>query len=222
MYPQPTSPQFVDAAFPVHGNVIPLDHGYHLFAALCRHIPELRAHREWAVHPVFGSGHSEGVLQLSRRSRLRIRLPATDVSSLLPLSQTTLTISGHSIRVGFPQLYPLRSAPNLQARYVHISGCTDSPEQFGQAVGRNLAQIPDLYQDPARIEITVGPRRILRIKDSPVVGYAVALGGLEAHGSIAVQCHGLGGRRHMGAGIFVPPRRGVRHTQGVDNTQGPS
>ena len=48
---------------------------------------------------------------------------------------------------------------------------------------------------------------MLRVKNITIAGHALALFGLSAQASLAVQRHGLGGRRHMGAGVFVPPGR---------------
>ena len=52
-----------------------------------------------------------------------------------------------------------------------------------------------------------GRRRVFRIKDKTVVGYGVRIAGLNATESLRLQEHGLGGRRKMGCGVFVPVRR---------------
>ena len=39
------------------------------------------------------------------------------------------------------------------------------------------------------------------------MGYAVHIGGLNAAESLRLQEQGLGGRRKMGCGVFVPVRR---------------
>jgi CRISPR-associated protein Cas6 len=54
---------------------------------------------------------------------------------------------------------------------------------------------------------TRGKRRTLRIKDKEVVGYEVKLEGLTVAESLNIQEQGLGGRRHMGCGVFVPMDR---------------
>ena len=54
--------------------------------------------------------------------------------------------------------------------------------------------------------LTVGKRRTTRIKGKEVVGFEVILEGLNAHESIAIQEAGVGGRRHMGCGVFMPWR----------------
>lgn len=200
---------FLDAAFPAHGDTIPLDHGYALLGALSRVLPELHEAKRWGVHPVLGERRSPGVLALTKRSTIKLRIPSENAGRIMPLAQQTIDLQGKRVRLGVPRLWPLNPAPQLRARLVTIKKFHEEPEAFLLALRRQLAQIPNLGQDPERIEVQLGPRRILRASIHKVVGWAVALTGLEAGASLAVQCAGLGGRRHMGAGIFVPPRRGA-------------
>jgi CRISPR-associated protein Cas6 len=52
--------------------------------------------------------------------------------------------------------------------------------------------------------VSVGKRRTIRIHGKEVVGYELVIEGLTADESVAIQTTGLGGRRHMGCGVFVP------------------
>jgi CRISPR-associated protein Cas6 len=198
---------YVDAAFPARGDTIPLDHAYPLLGALSRILPALHDAPHWGVHPVLGERRGPGVLALTSRSHVKLRVPASDVGQLLPLAQQTLELDGARIRLGVPRLLPLMPTPYLKARIVTIKGFADDANAFVLAMRRQIASIPGLCQDPERVEVQLGPRRVLRARQHTVVGWAVALTGLEADASLAVQVNGLGGRRHMGAGIFVPPPR---------------
>jgi CRISPR-associated protein Cas6 len=198
---------YIDAAFPLRGDTIPLDHGYPLFAALSRILPDLHEKPHWGVHPVLGSRRGPGILALIPRSRLKLRLPTEEAGRIMPLVGRTLDIDGATCTLGAPRLLPLITAPHLKARLVTIKGFVDDPDAFVLAMRRQIARIPHLGQDLERVDIQLGPRRVLRIKSQAIVGHAVALTGLDADASLAIQCTGVGGRRHMGAGIFVPPAR---------------
>ena len=87
-----------------------------------------------------------------------------------------------------------------------IRGFEQEPE-FVDALRRQIDQL-ELGQDSASVEVTLGRRRVMGIHGKKVVGFAVGLTGLLVDGSLRVQERGLGGRRHMGAGMFVPPGRG--------------
>lgn len=202
-----TASPYIDAAFPVRGHTIPLDHGYPLFAALSRVLPDLHQKPHWGVHPVLGERQGPGVLALTRRSCVKLRLPIEEAGRVMPLVGRTLDIDGAPCALGAPRLLPLITAPNLKARLVTIKGFADDTDAFVQALRRQLAGIAHLGQAPETIGVQLGSRRVLHIKKQAIVGYAVALTGLDADASLAIQCIGLGGRRHMGAGVFVPPAR---------------
>jgi CRISPR-associated protein Cas6 len=204
------SKSFVDAAFPLRGQAIPIDHGYPLFSALSRRLPALHEKREWAVHPVRGHYQGKGVLALTRDSHVRLRLPTDDIQRILPLGGCSLSLAEYAVTLGFPRITPLRTTSHLQSRLVAIKGFGQSADDFVGALSRQLDALgPALGQESTSVEIQVGPRRVLHIKGTTIAGHAVALAGLHAQASLLLQCRGLGGRRHMGAGVFIPPRRKV-------------
>lgn len=197
----------VDVCFPLRGDRIPLDHGYPLFGAVSRLIPVLHEHPTWGIHPVFGERSSVDTLALTPQSRLKIRIPSDKIGELLPLSRATLPIGNREVHLGFPQIMPLTPAAHLRARIIVIKGFHEEIDPFADAVRRQLHAMEGLEQPAESIEVVVGPRRILRIKDKLVVGFPVGLTGLGATAALRIQAQGIGGRRHMGGGIFVPPGR---------------
>jgi CRISPR-associated protein Cas6 len=204
-------PTHVDVAFPATGTTVPLDHGYALYAALCHQLPGLHEHSGWAVHPIRGQRAEPGILALvlrgAGRSAVKLRLPVESLPQALSLVGRTLDLHGHRIMLGAPVVYPLLPSAELRARWVTIHGFHEEPEPFAEALKRQLEAVPALEQAANAIVCTVGPRRVQRIKGKQVVGFAVRLEGLAERASIAVQVVGLGGRRRMGAGVFVPPPR---------------
>jgi CRISPR-associated protein Cas6 len=201
----PPTPPIVDAAFVLRGSSLPLDHGYLLFAALSRLVPALHERAHWGVHPVFGLRTSPGVLALNERSWLKLRLPSNELGEIMPLAGQSIQVGDHRVSLGLPQLFPLVPSATLKARFVNVKKFHEEPGPFADALRRQLAAVAGLGQDPERIQLIVGDRRVMRIASQTVVGFGVTLGELEASASLAVQRQGLGGRRHMGGGIFVPP-----------------
>lgn len=200
-------PTHVDAAFPLTGKSLPLDHGYHLFSAVSRVLPVLHERKSWGIHPVLGRRSGPGQLELTDRSTLKLRLPVAELGIAFPLVGKTLEVGGNRVNVGAPRVYPLESKPTLKARFVTIKHHADSDADFAAAVREQLAGIGDLGQELAAIEVVVGPRRVMRVGGQVIVGFAVSLSGLLAQASLRIQQAGIGGRRHMGAGIFVPMGR---------------
>ncbi|MBX6312325.1 MAG: type I-MYXAN CRISPR-associated protein Cas6/Cmx6 [Isosphaeraceae bacterium] len=141
---------------------------------------------------------------------LRIRTQAERIGELLPLAGVFLNVGGHEVCLGVPRVRALMPALVLMSRLVTIKGFTE-PEPFLEAAGRQLealgisgrASIPPVSGGP---RAGLLQRRVLRIKGVSIVGFALVIEDLTPEGSERLLVHGLGGRRHMGCGIFVPVR----------------
>jgi CRISPR-associated protein Cas6 len=188
----------VDLAFPIQGESIPADHGYLLYAALSTLQPAFHGASWLGVHPIKGLA-SGANFRLPPGSKLRLRLPANQVPCAVSLIGQTLSLGACQIRLGAPELSVLRPAAGLYSRLVVIKGFLD-PEPYRLALQRQIDALG------AQCRAAVGPRRTLRVKDRIIVGFAVSLSELSAEESIDVQERGLGGRRHMGCGVFAPFR----------------
>lgn len=188
----------VDIAFPVYGTAVPADHGYLLFSALCELVPHLAQDSGWALHPI--RGHEEhGRLYLVPFPELRLRLPASDVGDVLVLSGRELRIGADTIRVGVGTVRPLVATTCLESTAVYIPGAT--PSTFAAAVEIELSW-RGLRRSGTTVE--VGKPRELRTRTHAVRCCPVRVSGLRPEASLKLQAHGLGARRHMGAGVFLP------------------
>ena len=141
-------------------------------------------------------------------SRLKLRLPSEDVAPFIALAGQALDIDGHRLQVGVPSVRALTPAANLAARLVTFRHAM-TPDAFEADVQRELdwleiKGIPQLVPS-ARSAFTGQPiRRVLRIKEKVVVGFALRVGGLTTAESIRLQEEGLGGRGGWDAGFSYP------------------
>lgn len=201
----PSAP-VVDVFFAIRGNSIALDHGYALYAAISRTIeaPDdlwLHASSQAGLHLIRGLYEGRGRLSVGRRARFGLRLPASLLPKVLPLAGKALDLGGDRLRIGVPHVQALRPAAAIHARIVSTRNGQDAA-RFEAEIRRQLLEL-DIRGTPAH-----GPRRVFRIKDKTVVGHGVRMTGLSPEESIRLQEHGLGGRRKMGCGVFVPSREG--------------
>jgi CRISPR-associated protein Cas6 len=118
---------------------------------------------------------------------------------VLALAGERLIIGADALRVGVPHVQALRPAPILAARLVTTRNGQDE-RRFDDELARQLSGL-GITASAIR-----GRRRVVRIKEKTVVGYGVCVAGLNATESLRLQEHGLGGRRKMGCGVFVPVR----------------
>src|SRR5262245_61907702 len=147
---------YVELRFPLSGTTLSTDHGYALFAAISRIIPETHDADWLAVATLKGAASGDGTLQLDPQAALKIRLPEDRIPLLLKLVGQRLDVDGHTIRLGAPQIQLLRPSPTLYARAVTIKGYMES-EPFLEAVQRKLDG------SGLRGEPVVGPRRVLKV-----------------------------------------------------------
>ena len=187
----------VELHFPFTGRTLTTDHGYGLYGAISRIIPEVHSADWLTIATMKGAAVGDGSLQLDGASTLKIRLPQDRVTVLLKLAGKRLDIDGHTIRLGAPQIHLLKPSSVLYARIVTIKGYTE-PGPFLDAVRRKMQGLNVVGQP------VVGPRRVVRIDNQTIVGFAVAISELNDEGSILLQERGIGGRRHMGCGVFFP------------------
>lgn len=188
--------EHVDLSFRLLGRTIPVDHGYALYAAMSRLVPEIHSAREIGVQPIRGTYGGRGRLHLIPFSRLVLRLPVDQIRRYLKLAGKTLDVEGHTLRVGVPDARALLPVASLRARIVTIKGFMQEGP-FLEAVKRQLQSLHIAG------EVLLGERRTFRVKDKQVVGFEVAVTGLTAEESLTLQERGLGGRRRMGCGVFV-------------------
>jgi CRISPR-associated endonuclease/helicase Cas3 len=183
--------------FPFTGTTLPSDHGYGLYGAISRLIPEAHTADWLSIETISGVARGDGVTQLDPEARLKIRIPQDRVPLMLKLAGKRLEVDGHSIRLGAPQIFLLKPSTTLYARIVTIKGFTE-PDPFLDAVCRKLDELG------VKGEPVVGPRRVVKVGNHTTVGFARAIHELSDEGSIVLQERGLGGRRRMGCGIFFP------------------
>lgn len=204
----------VNLIFPVigpPGSGLPTDHAYALYAALARTAPRVHEPDSYvAITPIGGAYVGQGTLQLTRASRLRLRLSVEGVPDVLPLAGQVLDVAGRRIQLGVPRIVPVQPAASLVSRLVTIKHHVEPPA-FLSAAQQQLQE----RGVQGRVELPLfihGPRsgqprrRVLRIRDRRIVGYAVLVSDLSADDSVRLQETGLGGRRKLGCGIFEPLR----------------
>ncbi|MFU8857874.1 MAG: type I-MYXAN CRISPR-associated protein Cas6/Cmx6 [Deferrisomatales bacterium] len=185
----------VDLAFHAAGRTLPIDHGYGLYGALCRLLPAHHEASDLAMGLVRGRYVGNGLLDLTPHTELVLRLPAGRIRAYLPLAGKTLEVDGHRLRLGVPQTRALVPAATLYAHLVTTRNGHD-PARFADEIRRQADGIG------VRGRLTVGERRTFGVHGKQVVGYSVLASELTAEESIALQEHGLGGRRKMGGGFF--------------------
>ena len=194
----------VDLAFRLQGTApIPADHGYALYSAISRVIPGVHQENGIAIHPIVGRQVGHRRLLLMPWSTLAIRVPDGQIAGLLKLAGKSLRIDAAAVRVGVPEVRALIPAPAVRSRLVvikvaHTAAADLTEETFAASARKQLDEIGISHN----AIFNIGKRRTLRMKQREIVGYELLIEGLTASESMALQERGLGGKRHMGCGVF--------------------
>ncbi len=201
-----TSENCIDLAFQVTSQTLLLsDHGYKLFGAISRLLPQVHEQNGISVLPITGQQLGDRKIQLGKSSRLTVRVASSDIATWLPLAGKTLDVAGAKLQIGVPEIRSLIPSTALRSRLVTTKNCQDQ-SRFELELRKQMTALGVSEQ----AIFSIGKRRTIRIHDKEVVGYEVIIEGLTADESIAIQTSGLGGRRHMGCGVFVPHNIGAR------------
>lgn len=199
----------VDLFFSLRGQRVPVDHGYALYAAISQLLHEDKdgwLHRSdcIGIHPIRGRYLGNNKLLIEPASRLGFRVPVSSIPNFLPLAGKTFELDGHRLRIGVCTTHALQPVTAVYAHTVTTRNGQDET-RFDEEVSRQL-QSMDIKGRPER-----GERRVFNLKDKTIVGHSLLVSELTAEESIHLQEQGLGGRRKMGCGMFVPvPRNASR------------
>ncbi len=156
----------IDLTFKLTGSAIPLDHGYALFSALCRVVPDLHGSRRVGVHPIRGIRNEPRRLTLVPQSKLRLRMPSEEIGQYLEIAGRSLDLEGTRLTVGFPRVESLRTAPDLFSRLVTVGHLVE-PGPFEESIRRQLRSL-GVSAEPSSC-----PRQILPVRaDRPAVSSA--------------------------------------------------
>ncbi len=199
----------VDLLFAVDCRQLPVDHAYALSEALTRAVPWMADEPGLAVHTVHVAGSQNGwerpshgtdsLLQLSRRTKLTIRVPAHRVEELLGLLPgVRLEVGDYPLTLGAGKIKPLSKETTLFARYVATEPGADE-ETFLHTAAAELKRMGVSVR-----KALCGKSRALAAPGGEIATRSLMLADLTTDDSFLLQRIGLGPHRLMGCGVFIP------------------
>ena len=209
----------VDLAYRIGCPTIPLDHAHSLSSALLKILPWLADEETAGVHLIHSAASGNGwfrsedteneLLHLSRRTKMRLRVPKNRLQDAQALSGQTLDIEGHPLEIGKSEVFMLSSLPTLFSRYV-ITRAELDETQFLEDVARELKSM-DI---PCR-KILGGITHTMNFPDGQLFTRSLMVADLEPEQSVRLQQIGLGEGRTVGCGLFLP-HKGIKPVKEPD------
>jgi CRISPR-associated protein Cas6 len=171
-------------------------------------LPWLADEETAGIHLIHGAASGNGwfrpedteneLLHLSRRTRMRLRVPKDRLQDAQALSGQTLDVEGHPLAVGQSEVFMLSSLPTLFSRYVITDADLDET-QFLEDAAKELKSM-DI---PCR-KMLGGITHTMNFPDGQLFTRSLMVADLEPEQSVRLQQLGLGGGRAVGCGLFLP------------------
>ncbi len=199
-----------DVVFKIECRSLPVDHAAQLTDTLCKKAPWLADTACAGIHPIHVAGSQNGwqrpdaesgvPLILSKRTRLRIRVPQAQVAALIEaLTDTTHQLDGHNLVITSGRAAPLHNAATLFARFTIYESNPDSEDAFIQQVIKDCEAIA---YHPTKL--LCGKTNYLSTPAGHLAARSLLIADVPPEYSMLLQERGLGDYRLMGCGILIP------------------
>ena len=198
----------IDVAFRLSGRWLPVDHACALKAAVLGFLPWLEDEPTAGIHSIHGAESGNGwerpgtepgaLLNLSRRTRLALRVPTHRAEETDALCGHRLDIGGCELATGTRQPRPLRPADTVFARYV-VDEDDGDEERFVERVASELES-----RSIAVRKLLCGRSHRIESAHGGFLARSLLIAELGPEESLSIQCLGIGPGRLLGCGLFVP------------------
>lgn len=200
--------EMVDVAFRLPGGRLPVDHAYALFTAISRALPWFADEPAARLHQVHTAATGSGwmrpdaspgeELHLSRRTRLRLRVPLSRSRATLALTGQVMDVGGYTLAPGAGKRVPLEPAGTLLARHVLCENDEDE--------ARLAARLQEALRAAgvAGASLILGRAQCISTPQSILHTRSVVVTNLEPDGAMVLLRDGIGEAGKLGCGIFVP------------------
>jgi len=206
----------VDVVYSISCKCLPLDHAYTFSNAVRAALPWMDDEPQAGIHLIHGAESGNGwmrpedttneLLQLSKRSRMTLRVPKHRVEDALGLAGETLDIDGYSLEVGKAKVKLFSTMPTQFARYVVVpQGISHDDEAAFMTYA-----VEELKGLDIRVrKLLCGRAHALQHPDGDLYTRSIMLADLELEETVVLQQQGIGQHRKIGCGLFIP-HKGIK------------
>jgi CRISPR-associated protein Cas6 len=201
----------IDLSFKISCKQIKLDHAWALTEALSNLLPWFKDEPQAAIHHIYipqsGNGwnrsdqFADEVIQLSRRTRLKIRIPKRREKDLMAITGQTVSIDDNELSFGKAERVLLSTLTTIVARHVHIPGTDDDEEAFLKLAYEQIKTLGITTR-----KMLCGKSHQLKSIDGPIKTRSLMIADISPEESITLQENGVGQFYSYGCGIFIPQK----------------
>ena len=197
----------IDLSFRIDCPVIPVDHAWLLYDAFSEHIPWIKGEQGAGIMPLpilhegngwYRAENADELLNLSKRTRLTLRIPSDRREEVKALAGKTLQVGEYAMKLSRPSVKSLSKETNIWSHYI-VADAEESEEQF---LDKTMEQIRAMDIHPRKA--LCGKTHEIRSPDGLLFTRSLMLADLDVNESIRLQQRGLGRHGHLGCGLFIP------------------
>ncbi|MEC9370918.1 MAG: type I-MYXAN CRISPR-associated protein Cas6/Cmx6, partial [Pseudomonadota bacterium] len=194
----------MDLVFKITGQALPIDHAYALFQGLVYLLPWIQDDQWLGIHHVHiaesGNGwirsDDHGILQLSGRARLVVRLHINMLDSARLLCGKQIAVDKYMIEIGPARVRPLNPLNTVSARHVVADQEIQNETKFLQWVNTRLNC---LGITPTKL--LCGKTRLIHTPTRTLRTRSLMIADLKPGESLSIQQFGMGVGRKLGCGL---------------------
>lgn len=199
----------LDIQYHIECQTLPVDHAQALSTAVLAVLPWLAEEPQAGIHLIYvaGSGNgwerpegADGILHLSKRTKLVLRIPKGRLHDAETLSGQVLDLAGNRMLIGKSSTRLLSATTTLYARHVAVP----EPGQDEQTFISNVVQ--QLKADGLHFKkVLCGKEITFRTDHGPLLTRSLMVADLRYEDAVHLQESGLGSIEHkmLGCGLFI-------------------
>lgn len=200
----------LDLSFKIKCRMLPVDHAWLLRDAMTKKMPWLLEEKKTAIHQIHISESANGwerpeeQIHLSRRTRLRIRVPHHRIEDTLLLTGQAISVAGNELIFGEPEILRLSPLTTLVSRYVPLEAEQSDENHFLSSVYEHFQQ---MGVSPGKM--LCGKMHSFSTPEGNILTRSLMVSDITPAQSVILQENGLGEHQLMGLGIFIP-QKGIK------------
>lgn len=201
----------IDLSFKVSCKQIKLDHAWSLTEAMNELLPWLQDDPQSAVHHIYipqsGNGwvrsddFDDEVIQLSRRTRLKIRIPKHRLNDTQSLTGKTISVDGHELTFGQSDQQLLSTLTTIVARHVYIPETEEDENAFLREAHKQMQSLGINVR-----KMLCGKSHHLKTPNGVIKTRSLMIADITPEESIKLQENGIGHYYTYGCGVFIPQK----------------
>jgi len=201
----------IDVSFKINCKQIRADHAWSLTDAISQLLPWIKNEPQLAIHHIYiprsGNGwirsedFNDQMVQLSRRTRLKIRTPKNKLKALLSLSGQTVLVDDCPLTFSHVEQNLLSHLTTIVSRHVHIPDTDEDEEQFLHLAHQQIKTMGIHVR-----KMLCGQSHQLKTSNGLIKTRSLMIADITPEESITLQENGIGLYYTYGCGIFIPQK----------------